>query len=88
MTSMRALAAAFDVSVFHPLLDAQVTSALGLAGGVFGFPDRTDAMRWLFSDLLPDSVLSRRTKARFNRVVFNEHSREFVSRWTGAGIDP
>lgn len=45
-------------------------------------------MRMLFADILPDALLTRSTKARFNSVVFNEHSREFVETWTGGGIDP
>ncbi|HUC36556.1 MAG TPA: asparagine synthase C-terminal domain-containing protein [Acidimicrobiales bacterium] len=88
MAGMAALAAEEGASMFHPLLDHRVTAALARAGGIFGFADRTSAMRELFGDLLPDSLLSRTTKARFNHVVFHDHCREFVSGWTGAGADP
>lgn len=44
-------------------------------------------MRFLFRDLLPDEILSRHTKAHFNGVAFSEHSRAFVERWTGRGVN-
>jgi asparagine synthase (glutamine-hydrolysing) len=87
MGNLDTLAAEYDVSSLHPLLAPGVTAALARAGGPFGFADRTTAMRRLFAGVLPEAVLARRTKARFNGVVFNEHSREFVSRWAGGGVD-
>ncbi|MHB1710630.1 MAG: asparagine synthase-related protein [Acidimicrobiales bacterium] len=71
----------------HPLLDAGVLAALGSAGGVFGFPNRTQAMRRLFGGLLPDDVLARQTKARFNKASFGIYSRSFAREWTGTGVD-
>jgi asparagine synthase (glutamine-hydrolysing) len=87
MGNLDTLGEEYDVSSLHPLLAPGVTAALARVGGPFGFPDRTIAMSRLFAGLLPQAVLARKTKARFNRVVFNEHSREFVSRWTGGGVD-
>jgi hypothetical protein len=43
-------------------------------------------MHAIFAGLLPDPVLERHGKARFNRAVFHRHSRSFVERFTGAGV--
>ena len=88
LSNMARLAAEYDVLDLHPLLEPPVTSAVGRAGGVVGFPDRTTAMRVLFGELLSDDLLRRHTKARFNRVAFNDHSRAFVEAWDGKGVDP
>jgi hypothetical protein len=42
-------------------------------------------MRALFGDLLPPEVLSRRSKAGFDAVFFNRHSRAFANSWDGTG---
>jgi asparagine synthase (glutamine-hydrolysing) len=70
----------------HPLLDPRFVDSVCRAGGVTGFVNRTDAMRKMFGALLPDNVLARSGKARFNRAAFNEHSRRFVESWSGEGI--
>ena len=53
-------------------------SALAAAGGRTGFADRTAAMRALFADELPERVTTRGTKASFDEVLFNRHSRRYV----------
>jgi asparagine synthase (glutamine-hydrolysing) len=45
-------------------------------------------MRELFGDLLPDAVITRRSKARFSQAFFGATSRTFVESWSGQGIDP
>ena len=45
-------------------------------------------MRALAGDLLPDHVLARRDKARFNQVFFGARTRAFAERWSGGGVDP
>jgi hypothetical protein len=82
-----ALATEHDVLDVKPLLDPGFLAALGAAGGRLGFPGRTTAMTQLFGDLLPTEVLRRSTKARFNRVAFNVHSRNFAASWDGSGVD-
>ena len=41
----------------------------------------------LVGDLLPDALLNRSTKARFDQVFWTEHSRELVADWQGEGLD-
>jgi Asparagine synthase len=76
-----------EAAVGHPLLDPAFLVALARAGGVWGFRGRTDAMRRLFGDLLPEAVLARTTKATFNGSQFGEAEREFARTWDGAGVD-
>jgi hypothetical protein len=50
--------------------------------------DRTATMRALFSDLLPEAVIARETKAEFSEPFFGPHSRRFAQRWDGhSGLD-
>jgi hypothetical protein len=71
-----------DVQLAHPLFDAGVWAAAAAHGG---FEDRTEGMRALFGDLLPPEVLARRSKAGFDHVFFNRHSRAFAGSWDGSG---
>lgn len=84
--NLDALAAEVDVRLVHPFLEPRVVEAVGAMAGRFGVRDRTSAMATVFEGLLPEAVLGRRGKARFNRAVFNRHSRQFVERFTGAGV--
>jgi asparagine synthase (glutamine-hydrolysing) len=85
--NVQVLAQPFDVEVSSPLLDDDVVAALARRGGRLGPGDRTAVLRWLVPDLLPDAVLSRTSKAWFNRCYFGAPTREFASRWDGSGID-
>lgn len=87
LRNMTRLASEADVVLSHPLLDDRVTASVAAAGGAVGFPGREHAMRRLFGDLLPEALLARRSKARFNRVAFNVHSRAFARSWDGRGLD-
>ena len=88
METLDLLAADADVLRVNPLLSPGFLRALGVAGGRFGFPGRTAAMRALFSGLLPEEVLTRTSKCHFNRAVFGPHSRAFADGWSGEGVDP
>jgi hypothetical protein len=70
-----------------PLLDAAFTTSLAAAGGWRGFGGRGATLRALFSDLLPDDVLRRSSKATFNDAFFVEDTRRFAEEWSGAGLD-
>jgi asparagine synthase (glutamine-hydrolysing) len=70
------------------MLDPAFLAALAYAGGRYGLGGRTAVMRMLLSDLLPDRVLARDTKATFDSAFFNRHSREFARGWDGGSIDP
>ncbi len=81
-----AVAAEYGVRLVHPLLDPTFVSSLRTFGWR-GPADRTDAMRRLFSDVLPTAALNRTSKATFGGAMFSEHSRAFVRSWTGDGLD-
>jgi asparagine synthase (glutamine-hydrolysing) len=84
----RLLAAEFGVSLVQPLLGAEFVDALATAAGPLGFASRTEAMRRLVGDLLPDAALTRATKAYFNRAFLGESTREFAREWDGSMLDP
>jgi asparagine synthase (glutamine-hydrolysing) len=87
METLDILAEDIDVMRINPLLDAGFLDAVCRAGGWRGFVGRTAALLELFGSVLPESVLTRNTKARFNRAVFGEQSRAFVQEWDGSGVD-
>jgi hypothetical protein len=87
METMDLRAADAGVARSNPLLSGPFILALCEAGGAMGYSDRTTAMRAIFSDLLPDEVLARKSKSRFNRAIFGQHSRAFVAGWNGEGVD-
>lgn len=82
------IASRYGLRTFEPLLDPGFLAALAAAGGRWGFPGRTATMRALFSDVLPDKLLARNTKASFNRAYTGEATREFARNWDGSGVDP
>jgi hypothetical protein len=65
-------------------MDARFLGALRPGGGD---AYRASAMSALFGELLPPRILTRTTKASFDRVFFARHSREFAARWDGTGAD-
>jgi len=82
--SLDLLAADEGAQVSHPFLDARFLGALTPGGGNV---DRDTAMLALFAELLPPGVLTRATKASFDRVFFTRHSRTFANGWDGTGAD-
>ncbi len=82
-----AAAAEYGIRASDPLLDDRFVSALARAGGATGFPGRTAAMQALFSDVLPQAVLRRATKASFNHAHSGAATREFARTWDGCGVD-
>lgn len=76
------------VLVRNPLLDPAVLAEMADAGGPAGFAGRTEAMRLLFGDLLPDAVLARQDKAVFSAALWGPRARAFAERWRGEGVDP
>lgn len=77
----------FRLDVTNPFDEGAFIFALADVGGFRGIGDRTEVMRFLFSDLLPDAVLARTTKAAFNETRWRSGEREFARTWSGAGID-
>jgi asparagine synthase (glutamine-hydrolysing) len=82
------LAADHGLALHEPLLDPQFVRSWARAAGAWGHSSRTEAMRVLFADLLPEAVISRRSKAYFNRAFMGEATRDFAERWDGGGLDP
>ncbi len=88
MHNLDLVAREHDVVYVHPFSDPRVVRALAAEGGVWGYAGRTDVFRRLFGDLLPDDVLARTSKARFNATRWGEREREFARTWDGSGLDP
>lgn len=87
-TNRRILADARGVRLISPLLDPRFVDALARDGGWVGKGTRTDVLRRLAADLLPDTVLSRTGKAYFTDAYLGRRTRQFAERWDGAGVDP
>lgn len=68
-----------DVRVHQPFADGAVIAALAAAGGRRGFPSRSAALQVLFGDLLPVELPRRESKASFNAVLWNRHSKAFAA---------
>lgn len=83
-----AIGAAHDCLVAHPLVDPEVTHAIGAAGHPHGFAGRGAALDALFPALRPRSVANRRTKAAFDDVFSRDASRTAAARWSGEAVDP
>lgn len=82
------LAAERDVRCVHPFLDPSFVAAMGDQWGWRGPADRTQALRHLVGDLLPDEVCARESKATFNTALLGPRSRDFAEGWDGSGVDP
>lgn len=77
-----------EVEVFHPLNAPPVLAGLARDGGAIGLAmTRTDIMRLLFGDVLPQAVLDRTTKANFAAAQWSERCRAFAAGWDGQGLD-
>jgi hypothetical protein len=85
--TLRAVARGRGVELVEPLGDRGFVESLARAGGARGLGSRTAAMRLVAGGLLPDDVLGRRSKARFNGAVFGTHTRAFLRSWDGRGLD-
>jgi asparagine synthetase B (glutamine-hydrolysing) len=75
------------IEVRNPLCEPGFLAALAALPRRRRFRYRTDAMRALFGDLLPDAALARITKASFDTAFWNRQSREFARTWEGEGVD-
>ncbi|WP_210438695.1 asparagine synthase-related protein [Nocardioides xinjiangensis] len=82
------LAADHGLVLHEPLLEPRFVRTLARAAGTWGYASRTDAMRSLFADVLPEAILSRRSKAYFNRAFMGQATRAFAEQWDGSGLDP
>jgi asparagine synthetase B (glutamine-hydrolysing) len=83
-----ALASDAEAELSQPFSHPRFTRALAAAWPRSGAPSRTDALRALVGDLLPDALITRSTKASFSQVLWGDACREFVAAWDGSGLDP
>jgi hypothetical protein len=81
-----AMGAAADVQVFHPFVAPAVLDALAKAGGFGGLGSRTEVMRLLCGDDLPERVISRATKGSFTSPMLTATARAFAESWSGEGV--
>lgn len=68
-----------------PLVNAQFLGALGGTLRWHEYRGRRHLLRTLFSGLLPDEIIARRSKVSFNAALFGPYTREFAARWDGTG---
>lgn len=85
---MRALGQRHDVRVAHPLVEPSVLTAWASASPLTGFFGRKALLSEVAADLLPDAVLSRRSKASFTPALWCGEAAEFTRTWDGTGHDP
>lgn len=85
--SLAVLASDAGVNVVSPFLDPAFLAALARAGGRWGWGTRTVTLRALFADLLPEALISRRSKAEFSAAQFGHHTNRFVDDWPGEAGD-
>jgi asparagine synthetase B (glutamine-hydrolysing) len=76
-----------DVAHVDPFLEPKFVAAFAGTARPLGLATRTDAMRALFSDILPDDIMSRTSKALFNRCFLTDVGRSFARSWEGSGVD-
>lgn len=86
-TSVQMLAATAGARVVEPFGDPAFRAALANEGGRLGFPSRTASMRALFGDVLPGALVARPTKATFNASLVGPATEQFLSEWTGQGVN-
>jgi hypothetical protein len=72
----------------HAFHDPAFLAGLAAAGGRDGLGNRTAMMSHLFGTDLPDAILARPGKARFDAAYYSEYSRALASSWDGVGFDP
>jgi asparagine synthase (glutamine-hydrolysing) len=85
--TLEAFAAEQGVRLVEPFWDPRYIDALVREGPPRGYRSRDEALEALFSDLLPQDVLRRSTKAVFNEILVGERTRAFVESWDGTGLD-
>ena len=67
-----------DTRIVHPLLSPLFWNAVAEGCGPDGFASRTEGVRQLFGDLLPNAIIARNSKTCFDKVFWTEHARAFA----------
>jgi asparagine synthase (glutamine-hydrolysing) len=84
--AVQTLAAGFDVLPVQPLMDRPYLATDPRHRGAWGYGTRTDALRALFGSLVPDTVLTRTSKAVFTGPYWGSDVKDFARRWDGHGL--
>lgn len=84
---LRASAAAYGADRVDPLGERPFLETLAGDAGRRGYLGRADVIRQLAGDLLPEALITRRTKATFNTSRFGPRTREWATGWCGEGVD-
>ena len=83
--AIRAFKARLGLRWEAPLVNPQFLGALAGTVRWHEYRGRRHLLRTLFSDLLPDEIIDRRTKVAFNSAFFGPYTREFAKGWDGTG---
>ncbi len=79
LRSLELLAEDHGISFIAPFSEDRVMRALAANTGRVGFPSRTAAMQQLFGELLPRSIIERRSKAAFTSPLVGPATRAFAA---------
>jgi hypothetical protein len=74
-------------NLVHPFIEPAFHDAMAHAFGLSGPRSRATAMRVLFGDLLPETIVRRSDKAFFNHAVYGPATRAFAEKWRNGGVD-
>ncbi len=69
-----------------PFLDIEFMATLARSVPDSHFVNRNYFLQRYFSELLPDELLRRTSKAEFKAAVFGNHSTAFARGWNGSGV--
>jgi asparagine synthase (glutamine-hydrolysing) len=83
--SLQAFKARFGLRWVAPLVDQEFLGSLRGGLGWRDYRGRRHLLRSFFSELLPDEIIERRSKATFNTALFGPYTRAFAARWEGTG---
>lgn len=87
-TNLDRICANAGVTFHKPFLDPTFLGPFASAGGWRGWVGRTEMMRMLFGDVVPEEICRRTRKAEFGAVAFGAATRAFLVEWQGEGVDP
>ncbi len=88
MRSLELLGEDHDVALVSPFTDGEVIASFARDRSRYSMQDRGEVMVQVFSDLLPEEVLRRRSKAIFGSLLFGPRTEQFVREWQPRSIDP
>ena len=75
-----------DVLLVHPAAVAATVGSSCPGRDPLGFDGRSDGMRQLFGDLLPDDICTRGSKALFDDAFWTARTRDHLRSFDGAGV--